>query len=131
MWGVPVDHEMFKEINSAQWLWYYNNVIEDRNEKFESNRDMVEYHASFIEPEAVRKIRDARDQTVTVPEEQFVSGIEQIFGRSLPVDIDRPKEKEIQRADVGKLLAEYKNTKNSEMPKGLSYKDWLNVNLEK
>jgi len=131
MWGVPSDHEMFKEINPAQWLWYYHNFVQDQNEKFELNRDMVEYNASFIEPEAVKKIRDARDKAIEIPDEQFASGIEQMFGRSLTGNAERPKEKEIQKADIGKILTEYKSFKNIDIPKGLSYKDWLNIDLEK
>ncbi|MFA5023436.1 MAG: hypothetical protein WC523_00565 [Patescibacteria group bacterium] len=130
MWGVPVDHEMFREISSSQWLWYYHNFIKDRDEKFEENRDMVEYHASFIEPEAVRKIKEAREQAVEVPDEQFISGIEQMFGRSLP-SVKNQQEKEMHKVDIGKVLDNYNNIKKSDVPKEISYKDWLNMDLEK
>ena len=132
MWGVPVDHEVFKEINSSQWLWYYHNFIQDREERFEFNRDMVEYHASFIEPEAVRKIRNAREQTVEVPDAQFMSGLEKMFGRSLTNKGDRPKEQKLHKTDIQTILNNYRSAQVEEkQPKGSNYKDWLNLNLEK
>ncbi len=131
MWGVQADHEIFKSVNQAQWLWYYHNFMKDREEAFENNRDMVEYHASFIEPEAVRKIREARDQAIEIPEEQFTSGIQRVFGRSLPGSVNKPKEKEIHKVDLGKVLTEYKLLQNiHNKPNGFSYKDWLNIKME-
>ena len=128
MWGVPVDHEMFKEINQAQWLWYYHNFITDGNEKFEHDRDIIEYHASFIEPEAVRKIREARDQAIMVPDAEFMGGLEQMFGRALG-SAERPKETEINKVNIGKVLSEYKQLQPNKL-NGFSYKEWLNIKLE-
>lgn len=98
MWGVPADHKMFSDINNAQWMWYYNHMLEDSKEKFESRRDMVEYHASFIEPEAVQKIRKARENAVEVTHEDFTAGIEQTFGRK--IGISREKRKGVESHDV-------------------------------
>ena len=127
-WGVPVNHSVFDETTNAQWLWYYHNFTQDREERFEFNRDMVEYHASFIEPEAVRKIRNAREQSVTISEDQFMSGLEQIFGRKMG-NAERPKEQKMQKADIKKILNEYKSAQKEEF-QTTNYKDWLNVNLE-
>ena len=129
MWNVPVDHEMFKEITNAQWLWYYHNFLQDRQEQFEHNRDMVEYHASFIEPESVRKIRTSREQAVEITEDQFMLGIEKIFGRKMNSGTERPKDQKLMKADVKKALSEYKNAQKVEEV-STSYKDWLNINLE-
>jgi len=91
---------------------------------------MVEYNASFIEPEAVRKIREARDQAVEVPEEQFMSGINQIFGKPL-VYGERPKEMKMHKVDLNKALNEYQEIQKShEKPKGIAYKDWAKMSLE-
>jgi hypothetical protein len=136
MWGVPVDHEMFKELNSAQWLWYYNNFLEDKKEKYERFRDMVEYNASFIEPEAVRKIREAREKAVLVSDKDFFTGIKNIFGRDLPATISKNKGKEnseITQVDVAKVLREYKQDKQISKNIGslvTNCKEWINVNLE-
>lgn len=130
IWHVPVDHEIFNNINSAQWLWYYHNFIEDNKEKFELDRDMIEYHASFIEPEAVKKIRTSREQSIAIPEEEFISNIERMFGRPLHT-VDKPQDNNIQKADLSKILSEYKNIKNTDTEKILNYKDWLNIDLEK
>lgn len=59
MWGVPVDHEIFTGISNSQWLWYFHNDSKDQEERFERNRNFVEYHASFIEPQAVKRIQEA------------------------------------------------------------------------
>jgi len=134
MWGVPVDHDMFKELNSAQWLWYYHNFLEDRKERYEQFRDMVEYNSSFVEPEAVRKIRDAREKAVEVTDKDFFAGIKNIFGRDLSPTIGSNKaNKELTKVDVAKVLREYKHEqqiiKTIGAP-GLNYKEWLNINLE-
>ena len=119
---------MFNEITDAQWLWYYHNQMQDREERFEFDRDMIEYHASFIEPEAVRKIRNAREQSIAVNEDQFMSGLEQIFGRKLG-QVERPKDQKMQKADIKKILSEYKSIQKEDV-KPMNYKDWLNVKLE-
>jgi DNA-binding transcriptional regulator GbsR (MarR family) len=129
-WGVPVNHEVFQDTTNAQWLWYYYNFIQDREEKFEFNRDMVEYHASFIEPEAVRKIRNAREQSIEVSEDQFMSGLEQIFGHRISDKAERPKNQKMHKADVKKMLSEYKSAQKEVITNGQNYKDWLDMKLE-
>ena len=127
-WGVTADHEMFKEITNAQWLWYYYNYAKDQEERFEINRDLVEYHASFIEPEAVRKIRNAREQSIEIADDQFMSGIETIFGRKMS-KAEKPKDQKMHKADVQKILSEY-NGARKESAKGQNYKDWMDMKLE-
>ena len=132
MWGVPVDHDMFKAINSAQWLWYYNNYIEDRKEKYEQSRDMVEYNASFVEPEAVRKIREAREKAIEIPDKEFFAGIKHLFGRDLKSTGSINQNKELTKVDVAKAIKEYqdiqKQTKFSR-GSGLNYREWVNIEL--
>ncbi len=124
MWGVPVDHEMFNDITSSQWLWYYNNVVEDNKESFEHHRDMVEYLASFMEPEAVRKIKESRENAVLVPEEEFVKGIESIFGRK----INLPSEKRGSSVKSTNPESAIKNFKNP--IKNINAKYWVDFDLE-
>jgi uncharacterized radical SAM superfamily protein len=81
MWGVPVDHAVFEEVSEAQWLWYFFNYMKDVNEQFETTRSFVEYHAGFIEPEAVRRVRESRETTVT--DDHFEDNVKSLFGREL------------------------------------------------
>lgn len=107
--------------------------MEDKEEQFVEKRDLVEYHASFIEPEAIRKVREARDSKVDVPHDEFVAGIEHLFGRK--VDINRDKKQSIESTSVDpKVVAQKANSYNSaeqNKPKEpLDYSYWLNMNLE-
>lgn len=112
-WGVKVDDEMFSEISNAQWLWYFYNYVKDGEEKFEQNRDFIEYHASFIEPQAVKKIRESRANAVKVSNEDFIKGIKNIFGRDIDLKNDKNK---ISSSDVNETLNDLDKNKilNSE-----------------
>lgn len=44
----------------VQLSWYAEQINLDEKEKFEEIRDMLEYLASFWNPEAVKKIKEAR-----------------------------------------------------------------------
>jgi hypothetical protein len=86
MWGVPIDHEYFKNTNLVQWMWYFYNDLKDQEENHIRNRNMVEYHASFIEPEMVSKIMEQRESSKdniigTTDDEAFNKSVGQIFGR--------------------------------------------------
>lgn len=129
MWGVPVDHEMFSEINNAQWLWYYYNMLEDRKESFEGRRDLVEYHASFIEPEAVQKIRKSRDEAVELTHDDFITSIESVSGRKISLDKERRKGAEshtVTHQGIGSRVQQ-PAPKEYKTP---NHQDWLNMELE-
>lgn len=137
MWGVPVDHERFGEINTQQWLWYYYNLIEDRDDEFNQQRDFVEYHASFIEPDAVRKIREAREESVEVPHEEFVAGIEYFFGREIKLPKERRKGSETVSLDPKSAIKHADNYRQEQVSKNnmkalqtIDYRYWLDLNLE-
>jgi hypothetical protein len=73
-------------------LWYFYNYAQDDVEEFERSRDFVEYHASFIEPQAVKKIRETRDKSqaaATVSDDNFENSVKNIFGRE--VVLGRPE----------------------------------------
>ena len=131
MWGVPADHKMFEELNTAQWMWYFYNFYKDKDEEFEHSRDMVEYHASFIEPEAVRRIRDSRDRAVEIPDDKFMAGLEYLFGKPLMnASLNRPKEQELHKIDLNKVLTDYNNLKKEKINvKKFNYKDWTNLKI--
>ncbi len=126
---------MFEELNTAQWLWYFHNFMKDREEEYIQRRDMVEYHASFIEPEAVRKIRETREKAVEVSDDQFAAGLEKFFGRSLTTK--RKKDGKLESVDPSTAITNYEAIKafGSAQPgvidvKGRDYKHWLNSDLE-
>ncbi|HEC67141.1 MAG TPA: hypothetical protein ENI23_17830 [bacterium] len=130
---MPVDHEMFNDINSTQWMWYFYHFMEDREEEFINGRDLIEYHASFIEPEAVRKIREAREESVEVPHEEFVAGIEYFFGRK--IGIGKEKKKGIESFSIDPDIAirkagEYKKQQKQKPGKQLDSRHWLDIDLE-
>lgn len=127
---------MFDNINPAQWLWYYYNFLEDNKESFEHNRDMVEYHASFIEPEAVRKIRESRDESVMVPDEEFTAGIEHFFGRKINLPSEKRKGMQSHSIDpevaarMSKTYQTRKETEEFKKSRTIDAKHWLNLDLE-
>ena len=59
-----MDDPCIKSIPVHQLLWYTAQIEVDEKESFELNRNLLEYLASFINPENVQKIRDSRDNTV-------------------------------------------------------------------
>ena len=131
MWGVPVDHEMFDGLSNAQWLWYFYSLSKDQDEEFERGRDMVEYHASFIEPEAVRKVRDSRERAIEIPEDKFMAGIEFLFGKPLRnTSAARPKEQELHKINLSKVLNAYNDIQKEKAKVGkFNYKDWTNLKI--
>lgn len=119
---------MFQDINSAQWLWYYYSMLEDSKEKFETNRDFIEYHASFIEPEAVQKIRKSRNESIEVSHEDFTAGIEHIFGRK--INISRERKQGLESHTVVNQGIGQRRYKNISEKQKLQTNNWANMELE-
>lgn len=116
-------------------MWYFYQYMEDQDEQFNTGRDLVEYNASFIEPEAVRKIREARDNSVNVPDEDFVAGIEHVFGRKINLPDDKKSTGEVIGIDVETAMRKaerYSKTQNSNKKKAntIDYTHWLGIDLE-
>ena len=140
---MPVDHKIFEELNSAQWLWYYHNFAKDDEEKFETNRDFVEYLAGFIEPQAVQKIRELRNRnnstggkTVSVDDNSFARGIEQMFGRKLNVEstetaTSNPSDSQQVNSgiDVTEIIKNMPYLQKAKDP-SLNYRYWAHLDLE-
>jgi len=51
-------------MTTAQWYWYLYNIVQDQKEEFESKRNLLEYHVSFLEPEIVDKTRKRRQEAL-------------------------------------------------------------------
>ena len=68
-------------------LWYATMFNKERNETFESELDITEYLASFINPEGVKQVKESRANRKTVSDEDFEAGIRKMFGRDFNPDI--------------------------------------------
>ena len=128
MWHVPANHAVFDEMNTAQWLWYFYNQLQDQEEEFTKRRDLVEYHASFIEPEAVRKIRDAREKAIVLTNDEFNAGLSNMFGR--PLTAERKVGGKIESVNPKAAIENYKEEVAQETIKGTNYQHWLKVKME-
>lgn len=65
-------------------MWYAHMFNQDREEKFDSDLNMTEYLASFINYESVRQTREARENKKVVSDDDFDQLIRDKFGRDLP-----------------------------------------------
>lgn len=143
MWGVPIDHEYFKTTNKAQWLWYFYNNIEDKEEEFLDSRSLIEYHAGFLEPALVSKVRNERDANIrsskgiigTADERAFGESIKQMFGNDLNIPTRKSEDlnsSEIHHfANVADRIKKYEQDqielKASTVP--YNYKHWAEFDL--
>lgn len=67
-----------------EMLWMDNMMELDETEAFERTRAFTEYLASFINPQAVREIKNMANNTIQVSDIDFAKTIEQLLGG--PVD---------------------------------------------
>lgn len=82
-------------------VWYALMFNKDRDISFESERNMTEYLASFINGEAVRQTRDAREKQKIIPDQDFEQILRQQFGRDLsPEVLSRATRAETEDAPV-------------------------------
>jgi hypothetical protein len=88
---------MFETTNDAQLIWYHTQINLDTKEQFELLRDVAEHNAMFMNPEGVQQVRDARDNTFAMTDNDFNSMLENTFGRA----ISGKEEKEL---DVMEML---------------------------
>lgn len=68
-------------MNDVQMIWYQYQFNIDDKENFELLRHMEEHNAMFMNPEAVQKIRNSRENRFEVSEEDFKEHIQNLFGR--------------------------------------------------
>lgn len=113
MFGVPIDSEIIRNINPAQMIWYALMFNKEREEEFDSELNMTEYLASFINAEAVKQTRESRKNTTTVSDEDFEAGLRQNFGRDLPPEalematradtVDEPIQEPVEKKKKGSI----------------------------
>ena len=137
MWGVPVDHEYFESINTAQWYWYLNNLVEDQEEEFAMHRNLIEYHASFLEPELVDKTRKRRNETDanSKKDAQFSSTIKSLFGREIALPDQPAKESGFKNVhEVSNILDKVNEydaaRKKIKSQSTYNFTDWVDFELE-
>jgi hypothetical protein len=74
---------MFFNINDAQLCWYNTQIQLDKKEDFEFMRDVAEHNAMFSNPEGVQKVRESRENSYKVSDEDFEKIIEENFGKEI------------------------------------------------
>ncbi len=78
--------------------------MKDEQEHFELMRDIAEHNAMFTNPEGVSQIREAREKTFTVNDQDFEAIIEQNFGKKLEKKEIKPERTNISQINPDKYL---------------------------
>lgn len=126
---MPADHSIFNNLNQGQWLWYFHNFQKDQEDEFILKRDLIEYHASFIEPKAVQQIRDGRKKVVQVDDNSFAQNIQSIFGRPLPNSKNPAPDKKVENINWGDLVKNVQEYRNRKEEPNANYSYWVNMDL--
>ena len=87
---IPVDDPFFSNMNDLQALWYSHNILLDEEEEYEKIINMIDYHASFINAEGVRKVREIRDGEVVASDIDLEEKVKK--GESIFENLDEIKE---------------------------------------
>ncbi len=133
---MPIDHEYFRSINNAQWYWYMYQFMEDQNEEFQYQRNLIEYHASFIEPETVSRTRKRRDELEASERKDsgFTNTIKALFGRDIAFKGHAANESDMKNVhEVSDLLdrvGQYNQYKQIKNRSKYNYIDWLEFSME-
>ena len=86
---------------------------------------MIEYLASFSNPEAVQQIRASRKDSVKVNDEDFTRGLKRFFGREFAAGSVKKSDGKMHAATPMSVMRSIKEKENV-----ASYKDWINLDLE-
>ena len=135
MWGVPVDHEYFKQATIPQWLWYFYNFIKDQDEEFTTQRSLLEYHAAFSEPEMVSRVRKTRESSEKAKtDKDFAKTVKSLFGRDLNLPGIKSTESKMELTEVGNLLDKISvydgEQKAMKTKTKFNFQHWADINLE-
>lgn len=68
----------------SELAWFHAMILQDEKEEYEEKLNMVEYLASFSNPEAVRKIRSDRRTAKIVSDTDFAQVLKTEFGKEAP-----------------------------------------------
>lgn len=80
---MPSDPKI-ENIANLELYWIAKMINKDKEEEFLKRRDELEYLASFINPEAVAKVKETRNNMKVVSEEDFENILSSISGREMP-----------------------------------------------
>ena len=142
MWGVPITHEYFNDTNTVQWLWYYHQDTKDHEESHIRNRNIAEYHASFIEPELVGEVMKQRDEAQSKEPNEGIIGtdddavfnksLEQLFGRDPNLEVRKTSSQEVHKVDnlLGRIENYEQQQEEIKNKPIYNYKHWTDFNLE-
>lgn len=134
---MPADHEWFKNTNAMQWHWYLQNIIKDQEEDFKTQRNLLEYHVSFLEPELVEKVRKRRDEqdASNKKDDNFAQTLKSMFGRDVEFKGTPSNEsdfKDVQEvSDVLDKIKAYDAAQKTIKSKSVyNFTDWIDFDLE-
>ena len=63
--GALPTEKRVREMSELQWMWYYLNIIEDKNEEEDTTMVRLDYLAMFMNPELLEQIRAQREHGKT------------------------------------------------------------------
>ena len=89
--------------------WYQIQLNLDEKEEFELLEYMAEYNAMFASPDNVKKVREARKNSISVPDGQFEDTIKELFGRDLPKEIKNFDPNNLIKNDNEEKINQYLN----------------------
>lgn len=101
---MPVDDCVFQNTNAVQYAWYQTQINADDKDEFEIRRYIAEHTAMFSNPEGVQKVREARENTIAIPDEKFENTVKELFGRNLPKDNDKISEEDKNNDKINQYL---------------------------
>ncbi len=58
--GALPTEQRVKDLNEHQWVWLYNSIIHERNERAKDRIDELDYLAFFVNPELHNKVKEAK-----------------------------------------------------------------------
>jgi len=92
MFRCEPDHPRIDEMDPIKKMWMFNNWIADQNDDIELAKNHAYLLGSFINPEAVQKLRGAGTMTHASTDEEFDKSTE-IVSRQLKMEQETPKRK--------------------------------------
>ena len=106
--------------------------MKDQEEKLTVERDLLEYHVSFLEPELVSNIKKSREETIgTKDDSAFEESVNNMFGRKVSLP-DKKSKEETSMNEVSNVLdkiSEYKRQEERKNREKYNYRHWLELKL--
>jgi hypothetical protein len=115
MYQKKVDDPIFDEFNDAQLFWYHIQFGLDIKEQFELLRDVAEHNAMFVNPEGVQQVRDSRENTFSLDDDDFNKLLQETFGRKLPEEDKRDKVDVLEMLKQDRQLEKFSSVLNMDL----------------